>query len=176
MTRPAKFNFISEAALGELPKADNSWRIAIYMTGKNNYTIVFPPDYVEIFEMIGKYFTFFVDTEKKALGWREVKDQTDLSTLKGARQAVISGNSKAVRFGIKKLLGAMNYYPQKSLLDLVVQKYSTPLQEISYVTLPPLEANVSTNGTPAQDSSPEEQEGTEGQETVQTPENLPNAA
>jgi len=133
-----KFNFVPERQLGELPTGDGLWKITCL---KTNSALYFPTDMVHALEMDGKFYQFFADTEKKAIGWREVKEETTLEVMKDCRKLSVNKTSGAIIVSVGRILKKLNYTLENTLKDLVVQNYTSPLVKgtISYIVLPQIE-------------------------------------
>lgn len=135
-----KFNFVSERLLGEKTSGNGSWKVSI-LASKASPAIYFPSDMVSILEMDGKYFKFFADLEKKAIGWVEVKGKTNLDEINGSRLARKNKVSGAILFGIGRILKALQYDLKSTISGIEVKTYVSPLVsgEVNYVILPEIE-------------------------------------
>lgn len=137
-----KFNFIPERQLGEVTTGNGHWSVTI-IASKASPAIYFPKDMARILEMDGKYIKVFADTEKKAIGWRLIQDETTLPELNNARKITANKVSGAVILGIGRILKTLNYDLKEKIKGLLVQTYSSPLikDDISYVVLPDVEVS-----------------------------------
>lgn len=129
-----KFNFVPERQLRDIKSGNGYWTVTV-MTSRNLY---FQKEMVEILEMDGKFIQIFADTEKKAIGWRIIKDETTLDNIHNARKLNANKVSGAIIVSIGKIMEALNYKIDKTVRGLVVQTYTSPLvkESISYVVLP----------------------------------------
>lgn len=139
--RPPKFNFIPERLLKE-PAKDSTYRVSIYSQG----TLVFPKDVVSIYELDGKYIRFYVDKEKRTVGWTLFENYEPSDNLEDARQLKANPNGPIV-VGIKKLLTLMGVDYTEGFKGLEVGTYKTSLIEnqVYYITLPEKEVTIKTN-------------------------------
>lgn len=131
-----KFSFIPEGQLGEKPKGHGTWQVSLLAAG----TLYFPKDMVKILEMSGKYFKFFADVEKRAIGWVQIEGDTKLEELNLARLATPNFQNGAIIFAVRKILKVLGY-PMGNKIKLEVKTYKSPLipQDIRYVILPEIE-------------------------------------
>lgn len=132
---PVKYNFIPERQLG-LPPPEEKYKVSLYQ----NSTIIFSSSVVSIYDLNNKFIRLFADTEKKLIGWSIIEGDTDLDTLKDARQLKVSVNGNIV-VSVGRLLKAMNYELAESLKGLEVKKFKSTLTNntIWYIELPPKE-------------------------------------
>lgn len=108
---------------------------------------------IDIYELEGKYISLFIDTEKKALGWKIMDKETTPEVLSNCR--VINPNkvTGSAILGITKLLEAMgmgHMNGKKFISDLKLPIKSIPVQkyragylgdEIYYISLKDYEKN-----------------------------------
>lgn len=139
-----KFNFIPERQLSETKESEGG----IFTVSINKAGLMVPKrDYVQTYELNGKYLRYYVDKEKQTIGWAIIAGDTNLEELSDARQVKIYEGGSAV-MSVKRLLTALNYKITDSLKNLPIKIYKSTMiaNEIHYVELPPKEAVVILNG------------------------------
>lgn len=141
--KPPKFNFIPEKQIGNKLDGGGCWKVNV-LASQTNPLIYFPTDMVHALEMDGKYYQIFADIEKRAIGWREIKDETTLETINGARKINKNKQTGAVLLGVGKLMKALKYELKESVKGLEVKVYSSPLikESINYIVLPDIEVSL----------------------------------
>lgn len=142
---PIKYNFIPEHQLKE-KRETFSYTVSIFAGG----ALSFPNEVVRIYELDGKYVTFYVDKEKKLLGWSIVEGNVELESLKKVRQLRKTVNGNVV-ISVRKLLKELGV-DSKSYLSLTVNTYTSTLHAspIYYVEFPgnDVENDVKINKVP----------------------------
>lgn len=139
-----KFNFIPERQITELEEKHNGYWLITFAKAEatikgrtyNKYTLYFPQDMVHALELEGKYLRFFVDKEKKLIGWRIVTEEGDLSSIRDLRVCKVNKGGGAL-FSVKEIVDYIGYkYDNGSAKLRVENATSTYTGDVSYVTLP----------------------------------------
>lgn len=125
-----KFNFIPERQL----KAPEKTCMTVSIQ-KNNQ-LSFGRELINIYDLDKKFIEFYVDVEKKTLGWSIFEHTEDISAMKTLRQ-IKQRKSGGCAISIGTLLKRMNADLDLHRPNLEVKIYSTPLLEkdIYYITL-----------------------------------------
>lgn len=146
--KPPTFNFVPERQAKSQTET-GGYRVTL----TNRGFLYFPKEVIEIYELNGKYASLFIDTEKKALGWKIMDKSTTPDVLKDCRVFNQNQITGSVILGITKLLetmglGKMNGKKFVSELKLPiksipVQKYKSGYlgDEIYYISLKDYEKN-----------------------------------
>lgn len=108
-----------------------------------NGQINFRADMVDALELDGKYVKFFLDIEKKTIGWTVIKGDADLDNLAEARLFKRSADG-AVKIGVSRMLNKVGYMEHLPVKNLEVHLYKTPLMEgdVNYVILPDIQHEI----------------------------------
>ncbi len=104
---------------------------------QKNGNLYFPPEVMRVYELDKKYFKFFIDVEKKTIGWQVLEGSTKMEDLNDARQMNMNVDNKCGIFGIGKLLKRLGWQVGQAYEYIQVKKYEAPLyaHEIWYITL-----------------------------------------
>lgn len=114
-----KFNFIPVYNLEVEEEKGNTVSISVKFG-----IISFSKNYIRNKKLDGKYVRFYVDKDKKTLGWRVVNEQGNLDVLKGLKRIVPTGKDVIYRLSIKSILNKMGITDtSKSYTKLEVQEY-----------------------------------------------------
>lgn len=131
MSREAKFNFISEDLL-TAKKRDSEYKVNINRSGM----LYFPRETVNIYDLDKKWFKFYVDQDKKTLGW-SLFQEGDIDEFKKRRKLMITETGSGV-ISIQKCLKALGLgKPDHVMKDLRVRIYAGSYlqEEVQYVKL-----------------------------------------
>ncbi len=126
-----KFSFVPEKQMNE--ERSEGYRVSV----RKNFILYFPSDVVKVYDLEGKYAKFYVDVQKRTLGWQIIEDKTELADLNAARlMKPQNPKTSAVTFGIGKILKGLGFDKDDEFPNLEVRKYSEPLTkgDIWYVT------------------------------------------
>jgi len=131
-----KFNFIPYRQLN-VPSETQNYSATVSKSG----FLQFSRFNIEIYDLAKKWFEFFVDTEKKALGWKLIDKLPELSDLKLYRKLYISPKSGIGCIQIKSLLTKAGFQLPFHSIKLPVQIYKTGYldSEINYIVIEPIE-------------------------------------
>jgi len=140
-----KFNFIPESQLHDEYHAYTPAKVSIIKsiaTVKDRkhsiFNLRFASETVKLYDLEDKFIKFYIDKEKRVLGWTLIEGDTTLTDLSHAHKLKKNQKSGSVIIGIGKLLKAAGLNIQESLKGLEVKKPKTPLMshEIFYVEIP----------------------------------------
>lgn len=150
-----KFMFVSENLIESKSKGrESEYRVTLMRTDSTvldkktgerkpttQYQIYFPKDVVFVYELAGKRIEFFVDIQKKAIGWKIQENYEALETLQDKRIKIIKPIPGGQWLGsVSKLVNYAKFDIPKTLSHLPVQKFVGPeyLQkgEIHYIQIP----------------------------------------
>lgn len=132
MAREAKFNFEEERRLVEGSRIRGPLKHTASVNAKHGY-ISFSISYIRDKNLDGSFIKFYGDTQKKAIGWKLLKKETNVEELHGYRQLKIQefGNklndhkSKVCKLMIRALLKSVGV-KEKSYIHVPVKKYTSP--------------------------------------------------
>lgn len=133
--RPPKFNFIPERQLIQTYQAkDPFFTASIYPNGQLNFN----SDYITVHEIDKKFTQFYLDQEKRTIGWRLIVGDTSLEELSDLRQLNLkpSGKGMSVKISILPLLHLLGWEKGISFKKMPIKVYKVDSQEIHYVELP----------------------------------------
>jgi hypothetical protein len=139
MAKP-KFNFVPERQLTEEFSEYSPARVTILVTnynGQTNVTMRFSADTIKIYDLSDKLIRLYGDKQNRTIGWSILEDQMALPDLDGAHKLKLYGNG-VIQLGVAKLLKSMGIRLTKTLSNLEVKKYTSPLHanEIYYIEIP----------------------------------------
>ena len=131
--RQPKFNFIPERQLSEGHQEGGFFTASISSIG----AISFNAEYKSVYELDNKYITFYVDTQKRTLGWKIIEGKTELIELNHARQ-LNATNKPVITVSVIPLLRTLGWSKGEKYLKVPIQIYKNKdvEGEIHYIQLP----------------------------------------
>ena len=94
-----------------------------FVSVKHGY-ITFPKSYIEEHKLNGRYIRWYLDTGRRALGWKILEKESDLSSLEEYFQLKPVPSSGIYHFAIRRLLTLFNFSDKNICFkDLEDQKY-----------------------------------------------------
>lgn len=134
-----KYNFVAENTLRS-NSPTQEYRVRLTKHG----CIVFRGSDIHIYELNKKFIKLYIDTDKRAIGWKlvETEKYSALTELNDTRQIVQNQKTKQASISIRKLLNVLQFDPDKmkeSSIELPVEKYKAAYledSEIYFITIP----------------------------------------
>lgn len=118
MAKESTFTFISETLLTR-KSSDPEFRVSINSSGM----LYFPREVVSVYDLKDKYFKFYADIQKKAIGWTYFENG-QFDDMKKLKKLFIHPKNGAGLVSVKKLLSAIGLKQLNgSFSDLPVKKY-----------------------------------------------------
>lgn len=130
--RPPKFNFVPERLLQKEKMSDGFFCASITSNGQLFYN----KDYIHVYEIANKFAEFYIDKEKRTIGWRMLEDNIELAQLNQARKFVPQGPKQVIRVSLLKLLREVGWLRGESYLKIPIEIYKRGSGDIHYVRLP----------------------------------------
>ena len=129
--RQPKFNFILERQLSEDHQEGGFFTASIGPLG----AISFNQEYRTVYEINGKYITFYADIMKRTLGWKFIEGKTELIELNQARQII---DRPTLIISIVPILKSLGWQKGEKYLKVPIQIYKNKdvEGEIHYIQLP----------------------------------------